>query len=322
MRSKTLLNDSLRDLVGDYLEAVKVGRHTTSKRKKTIPRSATVALYRTILLDVFMPWADSVGLTDPAEITEDALDKFTEYLQTKPGKNNGRPLSVTTIQSYGRDVNTFLKWAHSQGGVADVHMTTETPPDQEFDLLTRTEIDAMVKTAGSLRDKLIVRILSDTGCRLGELLSLTIGDVVKEDGRHFLNFRGKTGHRTAGIERELYRDLITYIKARPGSDEHKAMVFMSERKSAKNGYAPLTTSGVQQMLTHLGEDAKVEKRVYAHLLRHGYATEFLRGHGDPVTLARVLGHKNLTMIQRVYTHLNDQDVQAAMLAHLGRVRQS
>jgi integrase len=320
MPSKKSTN-TVRDLVDDYLEAVKSGLAAARESKRgKLPKTATVSQYRTILLDVFVPWAASVGLTDPADITDAALKRFTKHLETKPGAK-GRPLSAVTVKTYGRGVNLMLGWANRRGDMPPVRMLTDQPESPKFDLLTRSEIAALLKTADTPRDKLIIRILSDTGCRLGELLNLRIGDVKREDGRHYLRLRGKTGSRTAGIERELYRDVIAYINGgRKGPAGDDAALFMSERKTS-TGYKPLLASGVQQMLSNLGEDAGITKRVYAHLLRHGYATEFLNKGGSETILMRVLGHSSLDVISRVYVHLADDDVQRAMVEHLDRVRQ-
>jgi len=40
----------------------------------------------------------------------------------------------------------------------------------------------MVRAAGTPRDRLIVRSLPETGCRLGELTGLRVGDLVTHDG--------------------------------------------------------------------------------------------------------------------------------------------
>ncbi len=44
----------------------------------------------------------------------------------------------------------------------------------------------MLRVASSPRDRLIVRVLAETGCRLGELIGLRVGDLVAQDGQHFL----------------------------------------------------------------------------------------------------------------------------------------
>jgi integrase len=360
---RVLKDDSIEDLVGDYIAAVCVGRHTTGKRKQKTPRHATVAMYAAVLGDprnvldrkngpndgVFLAWTKSVKLTDPADLDDKALDRFVRDLETRKGKN-GKPLTATTIQSYARDCSSFLRWAHKRGAVADVHMVVEEPPKPEFDLLTQAEVTKLVEMAGSLRDRIIVRILAECGCRLGELLALTVGDVRREDGVHFIAFVDREGKdstgreyrrlktkrsaRTAAIAKDLYGDLRSYLngdRKLQGSTEDDASIFLSARRSRKNGFEPLSDSGVQQLLKHLGEDAEIRldkhgrSRVHAHAFRHRYATDYMNGdgkpngqRGDPVTLARIIGHSGLTMIQKTYDKRDESAIRREMLDHLER----
>jgi integrase len=43
------------------------------------------------------------------------------------------------------------------------------------------------------------------------------------------------------------------------------------------------------------------------LLRHSFATEYLRGGGNPILLQQILGHGSLTMITQTYQHLTVVD---------------
>ena len=46
---------------------------------------------------------------------------------------------------------------------------------------------------------------------------------------------------------------------------------------------------------------------YPHLLRHSYATHFLRRGGNPLLLQQILGHASLAMITATYSHLTIAD---------------
>jgi site-specific recombinase XerD len=54
------------------------------------------------------------------------------------------------------------------------------------------------------------------------------------------------------------------------------------------------------MIGSLGDQARIGKRVYPHLLRHSFATYFLQKGGSALDLAKILGHSSLTMITTVY----------------------
>jgi integrase len=44
----------------------------------------------------------------------------------------------------------------------------------------------------------------------------------------------------------------------------------------------------------------------AYLFRHTYATDALENGVDPITVAELLGHKDTTMVSRVYQHLSQR----------------
>jgi integrase/recombinase XerD len=295
----------LRDLVEEYLE--------TSEPRLS---SATLAQYR-FSLAVFLAWADAEHLTDPAEVTPRALARFSTRLQKEPGPR-GKLLSAETGFTYARAVNLFLKWAHGRGHVVELKAEGPKLRRQIIVTLTREEIDQLERAASSARDRLLVRVLADTGCRLSELIGLRIGDVVREGGRCYLRFSGKTGGRVVGIEASLHRRLRTYVEGGRHGDpnDEQGPVFMSLRRRPGGDYEPLTKRGVQQLIHNLGRDAGIKKRIYPHMLRHSYATSFLAGGGDSVVLAKILGHSSLTMIQSRYAHLVVTDVHDAMLRHL------
>lgn len=59
--------------------------------------------------------------------------------------------------------------------------------------------------------------------------------------------------------------------------------------------------------------AGIDKRVYPHLLRHSAATHMLRRGMNPLLVAQILGHADLSMINAVYSHLSMEDAHAALL---------
>ena len=65
----------------------------------------------------------------------------------------------------------------------------------------------------------------------------------------------------------------------------------------------------------------LRKRVYPHLMRHTFATWAPTRGMNPLTMAQILGHNSLAMIQNVYAHLTPSDSYEALLKALsGRGR--
>jgi len=280
----------------------------------------TVDWYDATLTRQFLPWCASAEILKPSDLTPQVVGRFTARLIERKGPRG--PLSRSTVRSYVRAVRVFLAWAQTpEGGAAAVGASPRLPrPEQRvLDVLTRDEIQTMENAAKTERDKLIVRVLADCGLRLGEVLALRAEDLWEPRRAEFaLKVRGKGSRdRLVPLAPALYRRLRRHLTARAA--DRRDPVFVALRKGADGGYAPLTKSGLEQAVRNLAREAGIEKRVYPHIFRHSFATEWLRRGGNIISLQRILGHSDLTMIQGVYSHLDTSDnYQAAMRVLLGQ----
>jgi integrase len=182
-----------------------------------------------------------------------------------------------------------------------------------IDVLSREEIQHMENAVKTERDKLILRLLADCGLRLGELLGLRVEDIWEpKRGEFALKVRGKGSRdRVVPVAPALVRRLRRYISGRHA--EGRDHLLVSLRKGADGRYAPVTESGIEQAVRFAAKEAGIEKRVYPHIFRHSFATEWLRRGGNIISLQRVLGHADLSMIQGVYAHLDSSDDYAAAM---------
>jgi len=191
-------------------------------------------------------------------------------------------------------------------------------PQRLLNVLSREEIRELEGVASSERDKLIVRILADTGIRLSELLGLSPDDLVEQGRDRFLKVRGKGDQeRLVPLQPALYVRLRRYIeRGRPESAVGR--VFLTLRRSRVSGdYEALEPRAVQQLMAVLAAKAGIRgKPTNPHAFRHAFATWCLRRGMNPIQLQRILGHRSLEMISNVYGHLEPTDAAAAMMAAL------
>lgn len=304
----------LEKLVDEYLIHCRARRLS----KRTIEQ-----VYRPVLRRTFLRWAKDEGLTEIAQVDQRAMDRFQVRLLDEPGPS-GRPLAPASVHSYVRTVNSFLGWAKKEGEV-QVPVQAQLPrlPRKVLDVLTRDEIDAIEETAESERDRLIVRVLADTGIRVGEMCKLLVTDLVDKD-RYYLRVAGPTQgggakgdkDRMVPIVPTLYRRLTRYISRTRPRDSTSKRLFLSLKRRPSGEYTPLEPSGVQQLVRVLADRADVQKRVYPHLFRHSFITWSLTRGMNPVVLARIVGHERLDLINSVYAHISSIDAADAMLALL------
>lgn len=268
--------------------------------------------YGYALKGVFLPWCANEGIRDPEQITSRVLDRFTADLLEHGGKRG--PLSRHSIAGYVESVNWWLRWLHKEGELrADAKAEVPRRPQRVLDVLNRDELQAMEDSASTERDKLIIRLLADTGMRVSELLGLRGADLIERDRNHYVRVRGKGDkERLLPIPR-LWRRLERYVQRGRPRTTSSERIFVSLRRDRRTGeHEPLTKSGVEQLVRTVAEMAGISRRTYPHMLRHSYATWALNRGMNPIMLAQVLGHSSLVMIQRNYAHSTPADAHELM----------
>ncbi|HEY8635524.1 MAG TPA: tyrosine-type recombinase/integrase [Candidatus Dormibacteraeota bacterium] len=290
-------------LVEDYLNDCRA----RGLSAKTIRTSYHYALNR-----VLVPFCEREGIGSLKDLDQRALNRLsTELLERGP---SGRPLSRFSVASYLNAINLFLGWAGREGEL-DSKVRAQTPrlPRRILEVLSREEIERLEDAAKTERDKLMVRVLADSGLRASELLGLCVRDLIQRDRQYLLKVEGKGAQeRLVPVPPATYRRLQRLVRGR-GPDEH---VFLTLKRRDRVDYAPLSIAGLQLALWSLGKEARIEKRVYPHLLRHSFATWALSRGMNPIQLAQILGHSSLRMIQQVYSHLTPGDAYDALMSLL------
>lgn len=287
--------EDLRHSIAEFLE---------DKERKKSP--ATVDQYRFVLDKVFLPWAAERNLVLPEQITDKQMDAFTEHL-----KGRSRPLAAETLRTYVRATRVYLTWASVPKG------RFEAPgrPRILRNVLSRDEIDRLEAATRDERDKLIVRVLADTGIRVSELTGLRGVDLRENshDRQYFIKVGGKTGEREVAVPPTLFRRL----KAHASQIDAEQFIFEGKRRSSETGaYERLTRSGVAQMLARLARTAKINKRIFPHLFRHSYATMMIRRGVNLIMIQKAMGHSTLAMVSQVYAHTTPGDGYDQIIAAL------
>ena len=156
----------------------------------------------------------------------------------------------------------------------------------------------------TIRNKVILLMLIDTGIRMSELTSLT-EDQLKYD---YIVIKGK-GNKERVVPKSplLSKWLIKYLAVRKAYFAYRIIppnIFLS-----KNG-KPLTSTMVDRILKEAGEACNItpDVRVSAHTFRHTYAQFQLKAGLDIYSLSRLLGHENISITQTYLNGMRDEEV--------------
>jgi integrase/recombinase XerD len=295
---------ALERLVDDYLMAC---------RAKGLSPNTVDNSYGYPLRGIFLPWCADKALNDVAGLDSRAVDAFSVFLLDTPGRR-GKTLSRDSVHAYVRAVRGFLNWCEREGETVSARPSLPSLPRRVLDVLDREEIRRLVAAVPTERDRLILSILADCGLRNSEVCTLDTTDIVRRDRQAFLRVHGKGAReRLVPLPPALLRGLERYERHVRPADARSKRLFVGLRRGRSGDYEPLTRSGLLQLVRSAAKRADIGKSVHAHLLRHSFVTNALRGGMNPMMVAQIAGHSSLRMIERVYSHLNSGDAYDALV---------
>lgn len=304
----------LEQAVDDYMT------HTQARSRNHRTRE----FYAFGLERVLLPFCRKTGIEHLAQLDQRAIDRLAADLNSRR-KDNGKPLAPATVSTYLRAIRQFIKWASGSLPAGVVVPRPKVPRrDLRDQVLSRKEMDDLVESAPTMRDRALLELLCSTGLRLGEALALTVDDLDDRgrNGRFVLIRHSSRGGGAKGdsarevpVRPSLYTALHKLTVHRP-KDAFTDRLFITNRRRPNGEYAPLQKRSAENMVDVAAERAGIKKRTYPHLLRHSFATDWMRRKNDPVTLQRILGHSDLSMISETYTHPSSTDLYDAMADYL------
>jgi site-specific recombinase XerD len=213
-------------------------------------------------------------------------------------------LKASTAVTRYRDLQQFFKWCAEEGEIDRSPMARMRPPkpnESSIPVISDNDIIRLLKTCNSAafedrRDEAIIRILIDTGARLGEVANLRLEDVDLE--RRQLNVQRKAGRRGAKREQRLpmgfktARTLDRYLRrARPIHNQSDSpWLWLSPR-------GHLLENGIAQMIRRRCRQAGI-KQVHPHQFRHTFGHKWLAAGKHEGDLMLLMGWRSIQMLKR------------------------
>jgi len=217
-------------------------------------------------------------------------------------------LSGQSVRMYWRVFRVFFKWC------AENELITESPAASisqpkavilEVIPFTEDEIQTMLKSAGSKRNRALIMLLLDTGVRVGEMSRMMVKDLNQNTNSiqiHPFMSGIKSKSRTVYIGKKTQKSLWLYLAERGDLNPEDPLI-------STIGGSPLDRHSVKCIFKRLIQRTGIQ-RIYAHKFRHTFAIEYLRSGGDVFTLQTLLGHSSLDMV-RHYCNIASLDIAEA-----------
>jgi len=251
------------------------------------------------------------GLRDRTTLWEDH-----PYRETQEGG-----LSEFTIANYVRHIKRLFNWLEKEGIMDHNPMRRikfHRPKRRKPKAITFENFKKLLKTTEGesqtdRRDRAIILMLGDTGCRASELCYLQIQDLDFEQARITLNGlpgMGKSESRLAPVTPPTIQALRAWLEVRPS--DRGPWVFVGFGCLSKGAFS---ISGLWQMLKRRARLAGVQGRSNPHAFRHAFAREYLMSGGDLATLSQLMGHGSVEVTKANYAIFNIKELQEKHRRH-------
>lgn len=147
-----------------------------------------------------------------------------------------------------------------------------------------------------LRDRAIILFLADTGCRLGGLCGLRLGDLDFTERRATVTEKGEKTRAVYVLELTAAA-LRDWLAVRPAVESNALFLNLDRHRRLTQ---PLTGITVARMLARRAARVGVVGRVNPHSFRHAFARDFLMSGGDLGTLSDLMGHSSVLVTKDFY----------------------
>ena len=231
-------------------------------------------------------------------------------------RRTDHPLSEESKRNEKTSLKKFYKWLRNcEDDYPDEVRWIKTgkknrvrlPPEN---FLTEEEIRRLAESTQNLRDRALILVLYESGCRVGEVLSLRVGDVRFDKYGAVLFVDGKTGQRRVRI---IFSSpaLAEWLNHHPAASDSRGPLWTSLESVAPSA-EPLEYYAFRKMLRDVAVRANITKRVNPHAFRHARASN-LASDLTEAQLKELFGWTQDSKMASIYVHLSGRNIDNALL---------
>ena len=184
--------------------------------------------------------------------------------------------------------------------------------------LTPEQVETLISACNNLRDKFLIRLLYESGLRIGEALGLRHEDmqtgknnaikiIPRTDNMNYVRAKGGV-ERIVHVSKELMQWYSAYLIDEYPEDLDCDFVFVVIKAPGRGEIGnPISYKTVNSLFRRLSKKTGIQ--LTPHLLRHTHATELIRAGWDLAHVQKRLGHADIQTTINTYIHLTDEDMQ-------------
>jgi integrase/recombinase XerC len=264
------------------------------------------------------PFVLAIGPERPIDlICPEDIAAFVNQMRDRSEKYANHPLrpkvkeklSPVTIYKNVKMIKTFFRWCVKQGYLAEspaAFLINRRPVRRlgQGRAATDEELESLLAASRfKVRDRAIILLLANSGCRAGEAASLRIRDLDLDDLSALVVGKGGIQRRIL-FNQETADALQEWLIVRPKTNHD--YVFVSTR-----GHGPLKSESLSEVVSRLSKKAGLKRVLGSHSLRHRVGMTLGRRRVAPRVTQHYLGHTNITTTLEYYQDVEESDLRAA-----------
>ena len=180
-------------------------------------------------------------------------------------------------------------------------------------ILSTDEIDKIISCAFSkkfgLRNQTIIEIMYSCGLRVSEVTEMKISNIFFDES--LIKILGK-GNKERFIPlsrtaKKLLYNYITYNRKNFSQDKQSVDIVFLNNRGKK-----LTRVMVYNIINDAALEAKINKKISPHTLRHSFATHLIENGASIISIQKMMGHENVVTTEK-YLHVNKKHLIETMI---------
>jgi integrase/recombinase XerD len=274
-------------------------------------------------------------LRDPATLQADAVASITPRQQMRSNETinvylgavtlfydfaHRALLTPTNLNEHVREAGRRTRYKDFLHGIAASEPKERDSLRQAYSrparpkTIPKADIERLIGCCQRWRDRALLRLLYESGIRIGEALSLWLEDI-ELSGRVSVVDRGELGNdaeiksvaanRVVDISQDTTNAILDYLARESVPEVETNHVFVKLHGPHRG--QPMDYSDVHALFRRLRTRTGIQ--AWPHLLRHSSLTALART-WRPEELQRRAGHRHFNTTYTMYVHPNDDDLRA------------
>lgn len=230
-------------------------------------------------------------------LNQDVLDNFMKWLDTN------RNYNATSKNSMFVMLNVYLHWLYEKEFIYDKLTFNKIKTDNKVkEIYTNEELRRILRKPSEdclfseYRNYLIAHTILNLGLRVGTLSEIRVSDIDMKNKTLTLHKMKNRQEKIMSIPKPLYKVLKEYFQDYDMNDDD---YLICDDKGQKMKSASITTS-----FKRYCKNMNIYKEGSVHLLRHTYATKFIKNGGSIYALSKILGHSSVAITETYLRTLN------------------